>query len=114
METLNHDGSAGELSTSHQEYLLACHGTLDLIPLPTESPQDPLNWHPWRKNINILLVSFHAMMCLFMGAGIIPAYENLALEMNISLQSASYLTSIQIIVLGSESATAVVKCLPLS
>ncbi|GKZ20314.1 hypothetical protein AbraCBS73388_005585 [Aspergillus brasiliensis] len=89
-----------QLSTSHREFLLAHHGTLDLVPLPTDSPNDPLNWPSWRKHVIILLVSFHAMMCLFMGAGIIPAYKEMAEEMGVSLQSATYFTSMQIIMLG--------------
>ncbi len=36
------------LSAEHREYLLARHGTLDLHPLPSTDPSDPLNW-PWWK-----------------------------------------------------------------
>jgi hypothetical protein len=74
-----------------------------LVPLPTVSPNDPLNWSSWRKNMNIFLVSSHAMICLFMGAGIIPAYKDMAKEMGVSLQSATYFTSMQIIMLGRMS-----------
>jgi hypothetical protein len=91
---------SGILRTSHREFLLARHGTLDLIPLPSEFPEDPLNWPSWRKNINLFLVSFHAMMCLIMGAGIIPAYSGMADEMGVSLQAATYFTSMQIAMLG--------------
>lgn len=40
------------------------------------------------------------MMATFMAAGIIPAYELFAQDFGISIHEASYLTSIQIIVLG--------------
>lgn len=40
------------------------------------------------------------MMTTFIAAGIIPAYEMLAEDMGITLVEASYLTSIQILILG--------------
>ncbi|KAJ5946127.1 hypothetical protein N7454_002966 [Penicillium verhagenii] len=109
VEMLQPNQSGREISLSHREFLLARHGTLELVPLPAESLRDPLNWPTWQKNVNLSLVSFHAMMCLFIGAGIIPAYENMAEEMNVSLQSASYFTSMQIVVLGSESVNRIVE-----
>jgi hypothetical protein len=42
------DGLAEQLSPEHREYLLARHGTLDLVPLPTMDPADPLNWPSWK------------------------------------------------------------------
>lgn len=75
---------AGELPACHQEFLLARHGTSDLVPLPSQSVNDPLNWPSWRKNVNIVLVSFHAMMCLLMGACIIPALKDMGEAMGVS------------------------------
>ena len=49
---------------------------------------------------NLLVVSFHAMMSTFTAAAIIPTYPELASELGISLQRTSYLTSLQIAVLG--------------
>ncbi|KAF4625227.1 hypothetical protein G7Y89_g12942 [Cudoniella acicularis] len=54
-----------ELSSEHREYLIARHGTIDLDPLPSMDPADPLNWPTWKKNTNLLLVSFHAMITTF-------------------------------------------------
>jgi len=42
------NGIGGNLSPAHREYLLARHGTLDLAPLPTMDPADPLNWPSWK------------------------------------------------------------------
>lgn len=39
---------AEELSPEHREYLLARHGTLDLNPMPSMDPADPLNWPAWK------------------------------------------------------------------
>ncbi|RFU33790.1 hypothetical protein B7463_g2535, partial [Scytalidium lignicola] len=94
------NGKAGDLSPEHRDYLLARHGTLDLEPLPSMDPADPLNWPSWKKNVNLILISFHAMTTTFIAAGIVPAYEMLSIDLGISITGASYLTSIQIIVLG--------------
>lgn len=93
-------GSAASLSPEHREYLLARHGTLDLSPLPSMDPADPLNWPYWKKNLNLILIAFHAMMTSFIAAAIIPAFELLSISLDISLTEASYLTSVQIVMLG--------------
>ena len=48
-----------------------------------------------QKVINLILVAFHALMSTFMASGIIPAYENIAEDLGVTLQQTSYLTSIQ-------------------
>lgn len=47
-----------------------------------------------------MLVAFHALMSTFMAAGIIPAYANIAANFDVTIQQASYLTSVQIAVIG--------------
>lgn len=42
------NGVGGDLNPQHREYLLARHGTLDLNPLPSMDPADPLNWPGWK------------------------------------------------------------------
>jgi MFS family permease len=49
---------------------------------------------------NLILVAFHACMGTFTAAAIIPAYSDIAEELGVSLQNASYLTSLQIAILG--------------
>lgn len=44
------------------------HGRIDLDPMPSDSPADPLNWSSWRKNTMLFLVAFHACMGPFAGA----------------------------------------------
>ncbi|KAF2204296.1 MFS general substrate transporter [Delitschia confertaspora ATCC 74209] len=88
------------LSPEHREYLLKRHGTVELDPLPTASDADPYNWPAWKKVTNLLLVAFHALMSTFIAASIIPAYELIAEDLNVSLQRASYLTSLQIAIIG--------------
>ncbi|KAF7925502.1 uncharacterized protein EAE98_006727 [Botrytis deweyae] len=105
-ETIDHPTThatyieANELSEEHRQYLLARHGTLDLDPLPGPSEADPYNWTNSKKVTNLVLVALHACMSTFTAAAIIPAYESIAEELGVSLQQASYLTSLQIAILG--------------
>lgn len=49
---------------------------------------------------NLSLVAFHACMGTFTAAAIICAYEDISLDVGVSLQRVSYLTSLQIAILG--------------
>ncbi|KAJ5724818.1 hypothetical protein N7493_006546 [Penicillium malachiteum] len=89
-----------QLSKPHRDYLLERHGTLNLDPIPAMDPADPYNWPEWKKTMNLILVAFHACMGTFAAAGIIPAYSDITEIYGVSTQSASYLTSLQIAVLG--------------
>ncbi|RDW69933.1 hypothetical protein BP5796_08330 [Coleophoma crateriformis] len=94
------ENDANDLSPEHRNYLMERHGTLDLIPLPTMDPADPLNWPSWKKNLNLVLIAFNAMMTTFTAASIIPAFELIAVAYDTTITRASYLTSLQILVLG--------------
>ncbi|EIT80122.1 major facilitator superfamily domain-containing protein [Aspergillus flavus] len=88
------------ISKAHRDYLLERHGTLELDPIPSMDPADPYNWPSWKKLANLVLVAIHACMGTFAAAGIIPAYATIAEEYNVTVQKASYLTSLQIAILG--------------
>ncbi|EED14412.1 MFS multidrug transporter, putative [Talaromyces stipitatus ATCC 10500] len=89
-----------ELAPQHREYLLQRHGTLELDPVPAMDDADPYNWASWKKVINLFLVAFHAMFGTFTAAAIIPAYLEISLDLGISINTTSYLTSLQIAILG--------------
>jgi MFS family permease len=93
-------GEQSQLSDEHRQYLLRRHGTLELDPFPTASDADPFNWPQWKKVLNLAFIAFHACMCAFPASAIIPAYEVIAEDLGVSLQRASYLTSLQIAILG--------------
>lgn len=93
-------GAAAHLSQEHRDYLIARHGTLELDPIPSSDPADPYNWPAWKKNANLVMVAFHSCMTTFIAAAIIPAYADIAADLNVSLQRTSYLTSLQIAILG--------------
>ncbi|KAJ5754059.1 uncharacterized protein N7511_008212 [Penicillium nucicola] len=91
---------AARLPKAHRDYLIERHGTLELDPIPGMGAADPLNWPEWKKMMNLVLVAFHACMGTFTAAAIIPAYSTIAEELGVGLQNASYLTSLQIAILG--------------
>ncbi|KAI9372150.1 major facilitator superfamily domain-containing protein [Aspergillus egyptiacus] len=91
---------ASGLSKAHRDYLIERHGTLELDPLPSMDPADPYNWPSWKKIANLLLVAFHACMGTFAAAGIIPAYDIIAEEFGKTMHEITYLTSLQIAILG--------------
>ncbi|OQD64991.1 hypothetical protein PENPOL_c006G01245 [Penicillium polonicum] len=96
----NHSDSTALLSEVHKSYLIERHGTVDLDPIPTMDPADPYNWPSWKKSTNLGLVAFHACMGTFTAAAIICAYEDIAEDLGVSIQRVSYLTSLQIAILG--------------
>lgn len=53
-----------------------------------------------QKITNLLLVAFHAMMGTFTAAAIMAAFVNIAEDLDIEVQTASYLTSLVIAILG--------------
>lgn len=92
--------NGGQLESAHEAYLIQRHGTIELDPVPSMDPNDPLNWPPLKKNLHLLLVAVQCMMTTFMAAGMIPAYHNMAEEYGVSVTKASYLTSAMIAIMG--------------
>ncbi|KAJ3921618.1 major facilitator superfamily domain-containing protein [Lentinula edodes] len=77
------------------------HGRIDLVPLPSDLPEDPLNWSSLRKNTLLTLVAFHACLGPFSAACAIPSFELFAVEFEVSLTKASYITAVPIVFLGT-------------
>ena len=55
---------------------------------------------PFQKVVNLILVAIHAMMSTFTGAAIIPAFQNIAADLGVSLSKTAYLTSLTIAILA--------------
>lgn len=64
------------------------------------SDADPYNWSQKKKVTNLVLVAFHAMMGTFTAAAIMAGFVNIAADLDIEVQTASYLTSLAIAILG--------------
>ncbi|CAI7580176.1 unnamed protein product [Penicillium manginii] len=63
---------------------------------PKPTSRDIQTWPEWKKNMMILMVSFHSMSSTFMAAGLVPAAAGFATLYRVSLPDASYLISIQV------------------
>lgn len=96
----NEDIAPAELSTDHYEFLMKRHGSVQLDPLPSNDPLDPLNWQEWKKNYEIILIAFHCFVVTFMAAGLAPAYEAMSIQYGRSMTEISYFTSAQILCMG--------------
>lgn len=64
------------------------------------SDADPYNWSQKKKITNLIIVAFHAMMGTFTAASIMAAFVDIAADLDIEVQTASYLTSLVIAILG--------------
>ncbi|KAJ4490310.1 MFS multidrug transporter [Lentinula aciculospora] len=88
-------------SSGNLEEVYKRHGRIDLVPLPSDVPEDPLNWSSFRKNTLLALVAFHACLGPFSAACAIPSFELFAAEFAVSLTKASYITAVPIVFLGT-------------
>lgn len=57
MEQLENGSIGEELSPEHRDYLIQRHGTVDLMPLPFPTPDDPLNWPTWKVSTYLYFTS---------------------------------------------------------
>jgi hypothetical protein len=94
LENSSHPSS---ISNETKQFILERHGTLELDPLPSDSREDPLNWPIWKKDMQLLMVAFHAMVNTFMAAGIIPGFHDFSVKYGTTIEQASYLTSVQVL-----------------
>lgn len=88
------------ISEAHRQYIIQRHGTDQLDPLPDFNDADPYNWPRPKKLINLFFIAFHAFMATFTAAAIQSAFEDIAMDLNVSIQEASYLVSLAIAILG--------------
>lgn len=52
----------GDHIPPHLAKVYARHGRIDLDPMPSDDPADPLNWSSWKKHSMLCQVAFHALM----------------------------------------------------
>lgn len=94
------EAPAHDLSLFAKDYLTNRHGTFDLDPMPSACDADPYNWPPRKKVSVLLLHAFHCMVATLSMTALIPAYTQLAEEFGMTEHDCTYLTLIQVIVLG--------------
>ncbi|KAG7660342.1 uncharacterized protein J8A68_006152 [[Candida] subhashii] len=93
--------SSEEISEEHKAYLLAKHGRYDLVPLPSMNDDDPLNWPNWLKHMQLTMVAVHGFFGTFYASGLVPSFGKLTVELATPTPMLAYLTSAQIVILGS-------------
>ncbi|KAI5967167.1 hypothetical protein CANMA_003224 [Candida margitis] len=89
-----------EISEEHKQYLIAKHGTYNLVPLPSMNDDDPLNWSNGFKYLQLAMVAFHAFMATFMASGLVPAIGIYSEIYQLSTPDVAYLVSVQIVLVG--------------
>lgn len=94
------DAAHDNLTPFAKEYLTNRHGTLDLDPMPSACDADPYNWPRGKKLSVILLIAFHCMVATLSMTALIPAYSHLAEEFGMTVHDCTYLTLVQVIILG--------------
>ncbi|EIW81744.1 MFS general substrate transporter [Coniophora puteana RWD-64-598 SS2] len=94
------DDLVSEVDETQYAEILRRHGRLDLVPMPSDSPVDPLNWPSWKKNILLFIVSFHAAQGPLGAAIIIPAFQEFVEDLGVTLVEAPYSVSIEILFMG--------------
>lgn len=52
------DTALDGLTQEHRDYLMIRHGTVELDPLPTADPSDPLNWPTWKVSDEFLILQY--------------------------------------------------------
>ncbi|KAK9443288.1 benzoate 4-monooxygenase cytochrome P450 [Metarhizium brunneum] len=90
-----------ELSEERRQYRAARHGMTKRDSLPQIDDNDPLRWPKSKKLLNLALVAFHGFMATFSAAAIMSAFVDIAADLHVSVQKASYLTSLFIVILGA-------------
>ncbi|KAI1283345.1 major facilitator superfamily domain-containing protein [Xylaria sp. FL0933] len=88
------------ISEAHRQYTLERHGTDQLDPFPDFNDADPYNWPRPKKWLNLAFVAFHGFMATFTAAAIQSAFEDISIDLHVSLQQVSYLVSLVIAILG--------------
>ncbi|KAK7733273.1 hypothetical protein SLS63_004802 [Diaporthe eres] len=79
---------------------MAADGKTILLPQPSDSPEDPLNWSWWKKHLVLFTVSFGANVCDFTSAAGYPPVLGQSMEWGVSYSSANLINSLNILALG--------------
>ncbi|KAH7336481.1 putative MFS multidrug transporter [Rhexocercosporidium sp. MPI-PUGE-AT-0058] len=88
------------LSPEHRDFLLKRHRTVELDPLPSLDPSDPLNWPSWKKNINLAILACQTWLTLFNAAGPVAGILIISKDLNVSITKSTYILGIQALFLG--------------
>ena len=96
-----------ELPTEYQEVPRdrLKHGTgrfkdIILVPQPSDSPNDPLNWPQWKKETTLVIVGLSAAVVGAYGPMLSPGFVEIAGDLNITIEVLSQSTAWLILTIG--------------
>ncbi|KEF62286.1 uncharacterized protein A1O9_00258 [Exophiala aquamarina CBS 119918] len=90
-------------STTSASSTLGALGKINLSPLPSSSPRDPLNWSKVRKELFFLVIIFGSCLNGVLGPVLVPAFGIIQTSLDISLTKVSLLNGALIMGLGLSS-----------
>ncbi|KAK5214192.1 hypothetical protein LTS03_003857 [Exophiala xenobiotica] len=89
------------LTDTYQDRDLKKVGDITLVPQPSDNPDDPLNWSPWKKHILLFVVTLTSGVTVALGPMISPGLPLLAMQFQKSLDVVStYLVGLFILWTG--------------
>lgn len=94
------ENPADELHPFAKDYLTRRHGTFNLDPMPSACDEDPYNWPRGKKLGVLFLHAFHCMVATLGMTALVSAYSQIAVEFGMTEHDCTYLTLVQVIVLG--------------
>ncbi|KAM0457284.1 hypothetical protein ACHAO4_003082 [Trichoderma viride] len=71
---------------------------VELVPQPSDDPQDPLNWPQWKKELNLASLLFMACLIGAMKTALIASNEVVAVRYNVSYTWVAALTAVPLMV----------------
>jgi hypothetical protein len=81
-------------------------GKIILEPQPDDSPNDPLNWSAWRRNIALLSLGFYCMIGGGTTAALAAGFTNVAEDYQVEVESVALTTGLYMMGLGLGSVIA--------
>ncbi|KAI0389970.1 major facilitator superfamily domain-containing protein [Xylariaceae sp. FL0594] len=71
-----------------------------LVPQPSDSPNDPLNWPTWRKDLILAIVGLSAAVVGAYGPMLSPGFVEIAADLDITVSTLSQATAWVILLIG--------------
>ncbi|KAK5122143.1 hypothetical protein LTR85_004389 [Meristemomyces frigidus] len=100
LEKANSDNFTGKADLEHTEKLKLDRHGFPLVPQPSDHPDDPLNWPKWQRVYIAVLVSIIAFTAQLGSSLINPAFVQMSKDLQVTVEQASYCTTVFILFSG--------------
>ncbi|KAF3766971.1 MFS general substrate transporter [Cryphonectria parasitica EP155] len=95
--TQPHTGITSTTKGTRIKYGRGKHATTELVPQPSDDPQDPLNWQTWRKELSLYALLVTVALSSVMKTALISVNDILAQELGTSYVAVTALTGLPLI-----------------